>query len=76
MPDTPRSLAYLIGTSFVAGQVEGIGSDDFRDFVSSVPIGLTLQASSSYADDTAAAAGGVPIGGYYRNGNFVMVRLT
>jgi hypothetical protein len=35
-----------------------------------------LAASSSYADDTAAAAGGVDIGELYRNGNIVQIRLT
>lgn len=35
-----------------------------------------LQSSSSYADDTAAAGGGVPVGGLYRNGNVVQIRLT
>lgn len=30
----------------------------------------------SYDDDSAAAAGGVEIGEEYRNGNFLMVRLT
>jgi len=30
----------------------------------------------NFADDTAAAAGGVPLGGIYRTGNFVVVRLT
>ncbi len=35
-----------------------------------------LAASSSYADDTAAAAGGVAIGELYRNGNIVQIRLT
>jgi hypothetical protein len=29
-----------------------------------------------YLDDTEAAAGGVPIGGFYRTGNAVMVRLV
>ena len=36
----------------------------------------TLAGSTSYADDTAAAAGGVPIGGLYRNGSAVMVRVA
>ena len=30
----------------------------------------------NYADDTAAAAGGVPLGGVYRNGNFLMIRIV
>ena len=39
-------------------------------------IGQTLQASSSYANDAAAAAGGVPVGGLYRSGSQVMVRIV
>ena len=35
-----------------------------------------LASGSSYDDDTAAAAGGVAVGQIYRNGNFVMIRLT
>lgn len=36
----------------------------------------TLQASSSYANDAAAAAGGVPVGGLYRNGSVVQIRIS
>lgn len=32
-------------------------------------------ALANYTDDTAAAAGGVPIGGLYRNGSVVQVRV-
>ena len=35
-----------------------------------------LQASATYANDAAAAAGGVPLGGIYRNGSAVMVRVA
>jgi len=35
-----------------------------------------LQTSSSYADDAAAAAGGVELGELYRNGNVVQIRMT
>jgi hypothetical protein len=31
---------------------------------------------AAYANDAAAAAGGVPVHGFYRNGNAVMVRLA
>lgn len=34
------------------------------------------QNSPSYDDDAAAAAGGVAVGELYRNGNFIMVRLS
>lgn len=39
-------------------------------------IGLGLAASPGFANDAAAHAGGVPIGGFYRNGNLVQVRVT
>ena len=35
-----------------------------------------LQASTTYANDSAAATGGVPIGGVYRNGSAVQVRIA
>lgn len=39
-----------------------------------VPANLNL--SPSYANDAAAAAGNVPLGGIYRNGSAVQVRVT
>ena len=33
-------------------------------------------ALGNYANDAAAAAGGVAVGGFYRNGSVVMVRVT
>lgn len=35
-----------------------------------------LSSLGNYADDTAAAAGGVPVGGVYRNGSALMVRVS
>ena len=37
---------------------------------------VDYSALTHYADDAAAAAGGVPIGSLYRNGNFIVIRLT
>ena len=36
----------------------------------------SLQASTTYANDAAAAAGGVPIAGLYRNGSVVQIRIV
>jgi hypothetical protein len=36
----------------------------------------TVSSSYNYVDDTAAASGGIPLGGLYRNGNAIMIRLT
>lgn len=35
-----------------------------------------VSASLNFADDTAAAAGGVPLGGLYRNGNVIQIRIV
>jgi len=35
-----------------------------------------VSASLNFVDDTAAAAGGVPLGGLYRNGNFIVIRIA
>jgi hypothetical protein len=34
-----------------------------------------ISQSLNFVDDTAAAAGGVPLGGLYRNGNFIAIRI-
>lgn len=38
--------------------------------------GLDKLASRNFANDAAAAAGGVPVGEFYRNGSVVMVRVA
>ena len=35
-----------------------------------------VSSSLNFVDDVAAAAGGVPLGGLYRNGNFILIRIT
>ena len=35
-----------------------------------------VSQSLNFVDDTAAAAGGVPLGGLYRNGNFIAIRIS
>jgi hypothetical protein len=35
-----------------------------------------VSSSLNFVDDTAAAAAGVPLGGLYRNGNFILIRIT
>jgi hypothetical protein len=35
-----------------------------------------VSQSLNFDNDTAAAAGGVPLGGLYRNGSFIQIRLV
>ena len=39
-------------------------------------ISATLAAAPSYANDSAAAAGGVAVGQFYRNGSALQIRVT
>ena len=60
------------GSSSMTGSVAVTGNQTLQSYT----ILSNVSASLNFADDTAAAAGGVPLGGLYRNGNFVMIRLT
>jgi hypothetical protein len=53
-----------------------ITSTGFRVSSSGHIILSQVSASLNFVDDTAAAAGGVPLGGLYRNGNFVLIRIV
>jgi hypothetical protein len=44
------------------------------DYFSSIP--RSNEALPNFVNDAAAAAGGVPINGYYRNGSIVMQRIV
>ena len=35
-----------------------------------------VSASLNYADDSTAAAAGVPLGGLYRNGSIIQIRIS
>ena len=39
-------------------------------------ISTTLSSSTSYANDAAAATGGVAVGQFYRNGSVVQIRVS
>ena len=66
------SNTYVEGTFNVSGSTAFTGSVAMSSFTTLASVSSSL----NFADDTAAAAGGVPLGGLYRNGNFVMIRLT
>ena len=72
------SNTYVEGTFNVSGSTAMNGSQTITGSlaVSSFTTLASVSSSLNFADDTAAAAGGVPLGGLYRNGNFVMIRLT
>jgi hypothetical protein len=67
------SATSLTGSLQVTGNSTYSGSQT----VTTGYITLTqVSQSLNFADDTAAAAGGVPLGGLYRNGNFIAIRIV
>ena len=56
----------ISGSLILTGSFTQIGYEILR----------TVSQSLNYANDTAAAAGGVPLGGLYRNVNAIQIRLV
>jgi len=76
------SASYATTASYAISASAAVSSSyaATASYLSPVTSGYVVlsQVSSSlnFADDAAAAAGGVPIGGLYRNGNFILIRLS
>ena len=71
----------ISGSTTVTGSINSLGG-----FTGSL-LGTATTASffdvvnyvstlGEYADDAAAATGGVPVGGLYKNGNFIQIRIA
>jgi hypothetical protein len=85
------SSSYSLSSSYAATAVTSSYVTSLVQDVSltgSLSINNTMKVSGSYiiqpqvsssfnfANDTAAAAGGIPLGGLYRNGNAIQIRLV
>ncbi len=57
---------------FITGSVLSTGSFTQNGYA----ILTQVSRSLNFADDAAAATGGVPLGGLYRNGNIIQIRLV
>jgi hypothetical protein len=67
----------ILGDLSASGTVSGVtGSFDGGLTANGFVILSQVSESLNFADDTAAASGGVPLGGLYRSGNFIAIRLT
>jgi hypothetical protein len=62
----------VTGSQIISGSLIVTGSSSFSG---SVILPMVSQ-SLNFANDTLAAAGGVPLGGLYRNGSFIQIRLV
>jgi uncharacterized delta-60 repeat protein len=71
------SNTYFSGNVNISGSITGssllvTGSANINGFT----VLPQVSASLNFADDTAAASGGVPLGGLYRSGSFIQIRLV
>lgn len=70
---------FVTGAAYIRGEVDFINQSPGGNAVN-IRNGFVIlsQVSSSlnYANDNAAAAHGVPMGGLYRNGNFIQIRIS
>lgn len=70
---------FVTGAAYVRGEADFINQSPGGNAVN-VRNGFVIlsQVSSSlnYANDNAAALNGVPLGGLYRNGNFIQIRIS
>ena len=77
------SASFASTASFVtASNVHGpqgtssVATASYAISASKVDPVTALTGLENYADDTAATIGGIKLGGLYRNGNFVLIRVT
>jgi hypothetical protein len=69
---SPSASLDVSGSMLVTGSLAMSGSFTQNGFT----ILTRVSQSLNYSDDPAAAAGGVPLGGLYRNGNFILIRVS
>jgi hypothetical protein len=69
---TPTATLDISGSMLVTGSLAMSGSFTQNGYA----ILTAVSQSLNFANDAAAAAGGVPLGGLYRSGNFILIRLS
>jgi hypothetical protein len=75
--NAPNITGSLFGTSSWSNNaVSSSYAPTNNNLTASYAILTSVSMSLNFVDDEAAAAGGVPLGGLYRNGNFILIRLT
>jgi hypothetical protein len=80
VPQAVSTSSLLVSTASFASTATSASyalTSSYLNPVTSGYVVLTqVSQSLNYADDTAASAGGVPLGGLYRNGNFIAIRIV
>jgi hypothetical protein len=69
---SPSASLDVSGSMLVTGSLGMTGSFTQNGYA----ILTAVSQSLNFANDAAAATGGVPLGGLYRSGNFILIRLS
>jgi hypothetical protein len=70
--DFSNDIHSFTGSVEISGSLTTIGTQTLNSFTVLSNVGQNL----NFANDADAAIGGVPLYGLYRNGNFILIRLT
>lgn len=72
-------LTGSLNATSLTGSIQVNGNSTYsgsQTFTTGFIVLTQVSQSLNFVDDTAAAAGGVPLGGLYRNGNFIAIRIS
>jgi hypothetical protein len=67
------TASYAVSASFTTNAAT---ASYLNPIANSFVVLTQVSQSLNFVDDAAAQAGGVPLGGLYRNGNFILIRLS
>jgi hypothetical protein len=70
------TASFANTASFVSNLVQNVFITGSLTQNSGFVVLTQISQSLNFANDAAAAAGGVPLGGLYRSGNFILIRLS
>jgi hypothetical protein len=67
--------SYAISSSFATSASYAVTASYINPVTDGYVVLTQVSQSLNFADDAAAQAGGIPLGGLYRNGNFILIRI-
>jgi ABC-type uncharacterized transport system permease subunit len=74
--ETAQTASYVLNAVNAVSASYALTSSYLNPIENSYLVLSQVSQSLNFQDDTEAAAGGVPLGGLYRNGNFILIRIV
>jgi hypothetical protein len=70
------SSSYALSSSYAVSASFATTASYLNPVTDGYVVLTQVSASLNFVDDASAAVGGVPLGGLYRNGNFILIRIV